>query len=48
MRTQTYSHVSTENQFVNNGYKLEMRLEDRVCAGILPLGETRNSILKGV
>jgi hypothetical protein len=46
--TQTYSHVSVEDQLVNNRYKLEMWLKDRVCTGIFPLGEARNSIVKRV
>jgi hypothetical protein len=45
---QTYSHVSAKNQLVNNRYKLEMWLKDRVCAGVLFLRKTRDSIVKSI
>lgn len=45
---QTHSHVSTKNQLMNNGYKLEMWLKDRVCAGVLFLGKTRDSVVKSI
>lgn len=43
-----YSQIPTENQLVNNRHQFEMRLKDRVCAGIFPLWKARNGVVEGV